>query len=297
MDINGVIKEYLQSLQIEQRLSPSTIISYRSDLSLFAKFAMRQGLLDLQNIDSHSIRKFLLELQQVYSLKATTLRRRIHALRSFYNYCIDEDYVIKNPMRKIKSPKKEHPLPIFLTDEEAKRYLDTPTKDPQAWLRKRDRAILDVLFFTGIRRNELLGLAMEDINLNEWSLRVIKGKGSKDRLLPLNSKLIKSMSEYLTVRPKSRSNKFFVSYNYNAQLTKAGLYKLFRKHLKTAKITRKGISPHKIRHTFATMVLRGSRDIVAVQELLGHTDISTTRIYLHTTTEQLRGAMEKHPMG
>jgi len=297
MDIIGVIKEYLQALQIEQRLSPSTIISYRSDLGLFAKFAMRQGILELQNIDSHSIRKFLLELQQLYSLKATTLRRRIHALRSFYNYCIDEDYVIKNPMRKIKCPKKEQPLPIFLTDEEAKRFLDTPTKDKQEWLRKRDKAILDVLFFTGIRRNELLGLAMDDINLNEWSLRVIKGKGGKDRLLPLNSKLIKSIREYLAVRPKSRSNKFFVSYNYNAQLTKAGLYKLFRTHLRNAKITRKGISPHKIRHTFATMVLRGSRDIVAVQELLGHTDISTTRIYLHTTTEQLRGAVEKHPMG
>ncbi|MFC1496306.1 tyrosine-type recombinase/integrase [Candidatus Margulisiibacteriota bacterium] len=296
MDILSTIKEFLMYLKMEKGSSDLTIIAYRYDYQPFIKFVQRKGLVDLKDITTALLRQYFLEMQQAYQYKINTMCRRINSMRSFFLYCQNQEYIISNPMNKITTPKKEKPLPIYLTDEESKRYIDTPTRDKLGWIRKRDRAILDTFFYTGIRKSELINLDTADINMDEWILKVRKGKGNKDRLIPLNAPLINSLREYLAVKP-GKHPALFAAINHSRRLGKNGLYQLFRKHLKNAKINRPEITIHKIRHTFATMILKGSKNLIAVQELLGHVDLSTTRIYLHTTMDDLRRAIEKHPMG
>jgi len=295
MDIFAVVKEYLMYLQLERGASPMTIAAYNSDIQPFIKYLQRKGILDIKEIPTTLLRQYFIEIQQVNVYKTNTVCRKINMMRSFFCYCQEQEYIISNPMRKIRAPKRAKPIPIYLTDEESKRFIDTPTKDKQDWIRKRNKAIIDMLFYTGVRKSELLNLKREDLNMDEWQVMVRRGKGKKDRLIPLNAPLINSLTEYLKVKP-GNNQALFVSANYSRQLGKNCFYKLFRQHLKNARINRPEITIHKIRHTFATMILKGSKDLVAVQELLGHTDLSTTRIYLHTTMDDLRRAVDKHPL-
>jgi site-specific recombinase XerD len=296
MDFLSATKEFLMYLKIERGASPMTIKTYGSDIGMFTKYLHRINLMELKEITTSILRQYFIESQQAYDYKTNTVCRKINMMRSFFTYCQDQEYIISNPMRKIRAPKKERPLPIYLTDEEAKRFVETPSRDRLIWVRKRNKAILDMLFYTGIRKSELINLDLDDLNMEEWTLKVRRGKGKKDRLIPINAHLINSLSEYLKVRP-NRHPALFVAFNFNRRMGKNCFYKLFRQHLKNAKINRPEITIHKIRHTFATMVLKGSKDLVAVQELLGHTDISTTKIYLHTTLQDLRNAVDKHPLG
>ncbi len=296
MHFSDAVKEFILYLKIERASSVMTLSSYNSDLRSFNHYIERKNISEVSDITTAVLRQYFVEIQQERELKTNTMCRHINMMRSFFNYIQDQEYIISNPMRKIRAPKKEKSLPIYLNNEEALRYLETPIRIREEWIRKRDRAVLDTLFFTGVRRNELLSLTLDNLNLNEWTLKVVKGKGKKDRLIPLNVKLVKSLKEYLEKRPGKQSA-LFVSVNFTKKLGATGLYVLFKKHLKRAKITRFGISPHKIRHTYASMILKGSKDLLAVQELLGHTDLSTTRVYLHTTMDDLRKAVERHPFG
>ncbi len=287
--MNKLLKDYITFLRIEKNLSPNTIEAYERDLKRYLHFLETdEGITDLNKIKQKHIRKYIRILNDVH-LSVTSINRAFSSIRSFHNYLSGEEIIHSNPILLLDTPKVPRKLPIVLSPQEIDKILDVV--DISKDLGVRDLAVLEILYSGGLRVSELCDLKLTDLLLEAEMLRVT-GKGNKQRLVPLGHRAIECLNKYFKrVRPSlARKNKnqgrIFLSRN-GKPLTRMMVWLILKKWVSFSEI-KKDISPHTLRHSFATHLLEGGADLRAVQEMLGHTDISTTQIYTHLDKEYLK---------
>lgn len=284
------IEQFLKFLEVEKNSSPHTIKNYRSDLVEFFKFNGKNSVTEIQYLE---IRKFLAYLKEREFLK-TTVSRKLACLKSFFKYLTREHMLPANPASGIQTPKRERRLPSFLEIKEVEHLIEAAKGDK--WETKRDLAILEVLYSSGIRVSELVGLNEEDVDLLS-SLVKVRGKGKKERIVPIGSCAVSAVKTYLDLAPldtQQRSVPLFIN-RRKTRLTDRSVRRIILKYAQLAAL-KKGISPHTLRHSFATHLLDRGADLRSVQELLGHAHLSTTQIYTHVSAKRLREAYDQaHP--
>lgn len=288
------VRQFFVYLEAGRGASPHTIRNYGTDLREF--FAFLNGR-KLAEADPLLIRSFLAHLKSRGHSKAT-LSRKLAALRSFFKYLARENHLKTNPVLGISSPKKEKKLPQFLDLGEVTHLLEAPSSE--TWEGKRDRSILETLYSSGVRVSELVGLNREDADLLSALLK-IRGKGKKERIVPIGEKALQAVRSYLDAIPARFRKKDDGPYGAlflnrsGTRLTDRSVRRLIVKYARQISL-KQGISPHTLRHTFATHLLDRGADLRSVQELLGHANLSTTQIYTHVTTRRLQEAYSlAHP--
>ena len=285
------LEKYLKYLKYQKNYSDFTICSYENDILEFLSF-LKEHNLDILNIDYTNTKIFLKELNNKKN-KTSTLSRKISSLRSFYNFLINNNYLDNNPFILVKLPKKEKHLPRFFQYNELEQLLSIPNLNTA--LGQRDKAILEVLYASGIRVSELINIKITDINGEEIK---VFGKGSKERIVMIGDYARDSLDLYLNngYKTLNKKNNSYLFLNSNGEkLTTRGIRYILDKIIKQTSLDKK-ISPHMLRHTFATHRLNEGCDLLSVQELLGHENLSTTAIYTHITTDYLKNVYYKaHP--
>ena len=283
------IDKFINYLKIEKNASKHTIINYTIDLNAFSGFL---GDKDVSAVDHLMLRRFLADMR-AKNYSKSTVARKLASLRSFFKFLYREGHIKLNPITVIRSPKLDKKLPIFLDVEKIKKLILTPDVKTEAGLR--DRAILEVLYSTGIRVSELVGLDIGKIDFISGVIKVF-GKGSKERIVPIGDEAISALRRYLDKRNKRVKDKDVVFLNnHGKRLTDRSVRRVIDKYIRICSIEEK-ISPHSFRHSFATHLLDRGADLRSVQELLGHMNLSTTQIYTHVTMERLKSVYDKaHP--
>lgn len=287
------LSEFLKYIDLEKNYSNYTLINYKDDLSFYLDFLNKENI-DVLDSDYKVIRNYLSYMyNKKYSSK--TISRHISSLRSFYKYMLKENYIVKNPMTLISNPKQESKLPHFLYYNELEIILNIPDKSTP--LGQRDSVILELLYSTGIRVSELVNIKLKDINLSTRKIRIL-GKGNKERIVLYGEYLKNLLDIYLNDGREKlvKNNQEYLVLNKNGSgLTTRGVRVIIDNILKKGEIDFH-ISPHVLRHTFATHMLDSGADLKSVQELLGHENLSTTQIYTHVSNERLRKVyLSTHP--
>ena len=288
------IEEFSAYLRHERNASPHTISSYRIDLTQLADYLDAKKI-RLSQVDNVVLRGFLVELYRK-SLAKTSAARKLAAIRSFFQFCLKRHWIEDNPAKIVATPKLDKTVPSFLSEDEMEKFLEIPPSD--ATLGIRDRAILEVFYATGIRVGELVGINLENLSLDEKMIRV-RGKGKKERLVPFGRKAAESLADYFRLRPallKKNLNESALFLNYQgARITSRSVQRLVAKYIRRAALRRK-ISPHSLRHSFASHLLSRGADLRVIQELLGHESLATTQKYTHVDLKQMLDVYRKsHP--
>ena len=325
---NNIIQEFINYLNYEKRFSEHTSKCYGADLRQFGEYLIgtsktfsakgtsvssaQPGTSVAADVhtyteqdygkmfltaDINTIRGYLAYLTEKQHSKAT-IARKIATLRSFYKFLVKRNYVESNPVMFVRTPKQERKLPRVLEYEEVKRLLDTPPTD--SWLGSRDRAIMETLYSTGVRVSELVALNMDDVDFLGEAIHV-RGKGKKERITPIGSSALQAIQHYMEFRNRrSQSNQnfdtkvLFVN-KHGKRLSTRSVRRKMDKYLKIAGLDL-SISPHTLRHSFATHMLNNGADLRTVQEMLGHQSLSTTQIYTHLNTKKLKDVYDDaHP--
>lgn len=284
--------EFDRYLEVERNLSPATRQAYQFDLQKFKEYLIRMhgGEPAVNKVTTQQIKSYLGHLQTEHRYKSTTLSRTIASIRVFFEYCVQQKHVEASPATYIHNPKLPKKLPIYLIDSEFKQLLSAP--DPKDMCGCRDFAILVTLGFTGMRRQELVGLNLECIDFERRTVRVF-GKGSKERLIPMNPFVMDALNAYLDMRPATGDPTAVFLNRRGGRLTGRSIVNIVKKYVRKAGISKARISPHKLRHTFATLLHLNEVDIMEIKSLLGHASITSTQIYTHTNTTKLRSAVER----
>jgi len=292
------VKRFLTYLSVEKSSSLLTVNNYEKDIKSFAEFLMERfnGDFHWKQVGPLDIRAYLAFLnKEEYARR--TIARKISALRSFYKYMVRENILEYNPFAKVRTPKLEKKLPVFLEEFEINELLNLPA---QEGLGLRDQAILELLYATGCRVSELVGLTTMRLDLSNQFVLLL-GKGNKERIVPLGSTCCKAVKKYYPVRSELMTKYNVPAHDYvfinnrGGILTDRSIRRILDKYITQLAVTKK-VSPHTIRHTFATHLLDHGADLRAVQELLGHANLSTTQIYTHVTTERIASVYQKnHP--
>ena len=293
----GYVKLFLEYLTVELGLAENTRLAYARDLQLLQRYLQLEAEDDLLQVSRQQLLEYLQYLKQ-QGRAATTIARKLAAIKAFYKFLTDERYVKENPAQVIEATTKGLHLPRVLSLQEVERLLEQP--DLNSLEGYRDRTMLEVLYATGMRVSELLELPLSHVDLRQQLVRVL-GKGSKERLVPLGGIAVKFLTNYLeVVRPQLLREQngpvanVFVNL-WGRPMTRQRFVQIISGHGQRAGI-RKKLTPHILRHSFATHLLDNGTDLRVVQELLGHADISTTQIYTHLTNKRLREVYEKaHP--
>ena len=295
------IKNFLTYLTVEKGFSENTVAAYHNDLSQLASFveeeATKRGSTpSWTSFSRQEMLSYLLNLKE-RNYAATTIARKVAAAKSFFRFMVAEDNTKDNPIQNVGSPKVGRSLPKPISIGQVRHLLEQPAKlsTPEA---KRDRAMLELLYASGMRVSELVSLDLGDVDTEGGYVRCF-GKGHKERLIPIYRQAALVIAEYVKeARPHLVHNKDESALFVNARgerLTRQGLWQLLKGYAKSADLS-KEVTPHTLRHSFATHMLSGGADLRSVQELLGHANISTTQIYTHLTTEHIRRTYEKsHP--
>lgn len=331
MDNSVIIQEFLGYLNYEKHFSSHTAKCYGADLEQFASFLTEQTSSQQENhggtdhnpwdasnaggtatqtqtsveidkllldVDVNTIRRFMATLGQQQYSKSTTARK-LATLRSFYKFLVKRDYISGNPVTTIKTPKQDKKLPKFLEYEQVQRLLNTPPAN--SWLGTRDRAIMEVLYSTGMRVSELVGLNMDDVDFLSEVIH-IRGKGKKERICPIGTSALQAIQSYIEYRNKRMANdsgfdsKVLFANKHGKRLSARSVRRKMDKYLLQAGLD-PSISPHTLRHSFATHMLNNGADLRSVQELLGHQSLSTTQIYTHVSTSRMNEQYHNaHPM-
>ncbi|MCZ2259510.1 site-specific tyrosine recombinase XerD [Sporosarcina sp. G11-34] len=290
------LEDYIHFLKVERQLADNTIISYRRDLEDYLVFIEQQGFKTIESINRQEILTYLEKLNSE-GKSSRTVSRNISSIRSFHQFLLREKVTTGDPTVHIDLPKIEQKLPRVLSMDEVEKLIDSPDRSkPQG---VRDNALLEILYGTGMRVSELIGLDIDDIHLSMGFVRVF-GKGGKERIVPLGSQAIKACNRYIEeARPlfiaKQRGvDALFVNMRGN-RISRQGCWKLLKGHALNAGL-RSELTPHILRHSFATHLIENGADLRAVQEMLGHADISTTQIYTHVSRARLKEVYVKfHP--
>lgn len=299
----GVLEEHVESfLQIlkQKNYSAHTLENYAVDLKQFLQFAREEALKSWEEVKHHHLRQYLAQLK-IGGASRATVARKLASLRSFFKYLLRSEIIEKSPLVNLHNPKKEKRLPRFLYQKEIEELLALPPFTPFGL---RDRAIMELLYGAGIRVSELTGLDLEDLDPDRGYLMVF-GKGGKERLVPLGKKGCHSLQEYLVRgRPyllrnrgkgKGPGEKAVFLNRWGERLSTRSVRRLLDGYVKKAALNKK-VSPHTLRHSFATHLLEGGADLRVVQELLGHASVSTTQVYTHLSREKIRKVYDRaHP--
>lgn len=327
---SAIVQEFISYLKFEKHFSEHTAKCYRADLDQYIGFLHESESADqtsaegqanpwqstsatavatqtetqvdidtlLLDADVNTIRRYMAELGQNHYSKSTTARK-LATLRSFYKFMVKRDYMTSNPVVSIKTPKQEKKLPKFLEYEQVVRLLETPAAN--TWLGARDRAMLEVLYSTGMRVSELVSLNMDDVDFLSEVIH-IRGKGKKERICPIGSSALQSIQNYIEFRNRRMANdsdfdsRVLFANKHGQRLSTRSVRRKMDKYLIEAGLD-PSISPHTLRHSFATHMLNNGADLRSVQELLGHQSLSTTQIYTHVTTSHMNEQYQNaHPM-
>ena len=290
-----LINQFIHYLSSEKNASPHTCRCYQRDLEEFENFLRNSGMylspagdIVMEKVDRIAIRKYLSFLHR--RNKKSSIARKVSTLRSFYKYLVREQLVPSNPAKSVSTPKVEKPLPTTLTVDEAFRLMDSPTEKEGL----RDRAILELLYSSGIRVGELVGLNVNHLDLDLCIVKVM-GKGRKERIVPVGMKAIEALKAYLEERGGLEGEEALFVNLRGGRLTARSVDRLVKKYTRRSGIFRK-VSPHSLRHTFATHLLDAGADIREIQEMLGHASLSTTQRYIHLSLGKLMEVYDKaHP--
>jgi integrase/recombinase XerC len=302
---HGFIDQFIHYLSVEKNASPHTCRCYRRDLEGFEDFLKNSGMyvgatgkVEMEKVDRMAIRKYLSFLHR--KNKKSSIARKISTLRSFFKYLVREQVIFSNPAKGVSTPKVEKTLPTTLTVDEAFRLMEAPTtiseKPSEGSKEKglRDRAILELLYSSGLRVSELVGLNSNQLDLDLGIVRVM-GKGRKERIVPVGTKAIKALEAYLEKRGMLEGEKPIFVNSVGGRLTARSVGRLMKRYTRHSGIFRK-VSPHSLRHTFATHLLDAGADIREIQEMLGHSSLSTTQRYTHVSMGKLMEVYDKaHP--
>jgi integrase/recombinase XerD len=290
--------DFIAHLELERGLSRNTLEAYSSDLQQYGRFLAQRGVDPLQ-ASPEDAAAFIGELATGEGGRPpapATLQRKVASLRSFYRYLRREEALAGDPTAELRPPRPKGRLPSVLSRDEVNRLLAAPAGSSAADLR--DRALLETMYACGLRASEAIDLTLNDLDMEGGVLRA-RGKGGKERIVPIGSAALRTLREYFDRgRPRlvglSDEQRVFVNQR-GERLTRQGLYKIVQRHARTAGLERR-MSPHTLRHTFATHLLAGGCDLRSLQEMLGHADIATTQIYTHLSTDRLRSVyFEAHP--
>jgi integrase/recombinase XerD len=292
-----LLARFTDYVALEQGLSPRTQEAYQRDLQRFAEYAEARGATTPPDITARLLREYVYHLKDL-GLSPASIRRNVSAVRTYFRFLTGDGVVVRDPSERLETPKRWRTLPDVLSVEEVQQLLASPTLDDA--LVFRDRALLELAYGAGLRVSEWISLGVRDLLLEDGLVRVF-GKGSKERLVPIGRSAIGAAAIYLReLRPRLEkgAGKGVLFLNARgAPLSRMGAWKILRGHVERAGIT-KHVSPHTLRHSFATHLLEGGADLRAVQEMLGHVDIATTQIYTHVDREYLRQVHRSfHPRG
>ena len=291
------LDSFRDHLALEAGNSPNTVESYLRDLHRFVQFATSKRVPGPGGVHRGLLRDFVFTLKDL-GLAPATIRRQISALHTYFEFLVGEGALLDDPSDRLETPKRGRTLPDVLSVREVEALLAAPSPDePLGW---RDRAMLELGYGAGLRVSELCSLTVQDLLLSEGLVRVF-GKGGKERLVPIGRKVVGAVSLYLnSIRPALRRGAAEQHVLLNARgtpLTRVGAWGIIKRLSKRAGI-KKRVTPHTLRHSFATHLLEGGADLRAVQEMLGHADLSTTQIYTHVDREYLRSVHKQfHPRG
>lgn len=281
MDIQ-YIGEYLEFLEVEKGLSQNTVAAYRNDLTDFCGFCEQRGANEIEEISRSDVNSYIMELHHKKYTPSSVVRK-IASLRGFFKWFCANDYGKKNPTQTLERPKLPKKLPKVMTIEELTKILNSE-------LTKTEKVIVELLYGCGLRVSELVNLKLNNIDINSRYVQCI-GKGSKERLVPFGKKAKAALQNYLKYREililkyNLKDNKYLLICDNGRKMTRQDVYNFI--HKQGEKI-HKSISPHTLRHTFATHLLENGADLRVVQELLGHSDVSTTQLYTHITKKRLK---------
>lgn len=276
-------------LRVERNMSPQTVAAYRRDLTRYLRYLhQRRPIKSLADVHAHHVREYLRFLSGL-PLAPASITRTLSSLRSYHTFLTSEKGLKQNPAQLLEAPRRPRKLPVVLTIAEVEALLEAIT--PTSPLKKRDRALVELLYSAGLRVSEACELKVNCLLIDRGFIRVV-GKGSKERLVPIGPRAVKALNIYLThVRPglarRGRSQERVFLSRTGRPLTRMMVWNLLKKYARQAELE-KPVSPHTLRHSFATHLLEGGADLRAVQEMLGHADITTTQIYTHLDREYLK---------
>jgi integrase/recombinase XerD len=295
-----LVLDFLAYLELERGLSRNTLEAYRTDLQQFGAWLDKHGHSALE-VTHTQLTEFIGQLGtgergNGKAVAPATVQRKVACLRSFYRHLRRDEILDHDPTAELRAPRSTHKLPQVLSRAEVKRLLEAPRGTEPRGLR--DRALLELMYACGLRASEAIGLEVADVDLEDGVLRA-RGKGGKERLVPVGRQAVSAVRAYVERgRPRLVGNRAEVRLFVNSRgtgLTRQGLYKIVQRHAASAGLAGR-MSPHTLRHTFATHLLAGGCDLRSVQEMLGHADIATTQIYTHLSAERLKDSyFEAHP--
>ena len=282
------LRSFFNFLIIEKGLSKNTVKAYETDIKGFIKWINKNNKESLLNIKESSVNQYISYLFSL-KLKSSSVNRKISSLKSFYLFLLKKRLIRYSPFSEVISPKQEKYLPASMSESEVEKLLNSP--DTSKDIEQRDKAMIEMLYATGMRISELVNLKITDIDMNRSVIKVM-GKGSKERLIPFGESASEALFNYLKTRKDSSSKEVFIS-NRGRKITRVAFWQrikvyLLRENLKIS------ISPHTLRHAFATHLLNRGADLRSVQLLLGHSDLSTTQIYTHIAKQRLGDVLKKH---
>ncbi|TMO63697.1 site-specific tyrosine recombinase XerD [Pseudoalteromonas aurantia] len=287
------IEAFLDSLFLEQGLSDNTLSAYRSDLDKFCQFLVKSSRdISLMEVESHDIEAYL-AYRIDSGFKSRSTARSISALKRFFLYWVKEKAIAVTPLLSIAQPKIAQSLPKTLTEQEVEALLDAPDTDDALGLR--DKAMLELLYATGLRVTELVGMRIEQINLRQ-AVVLVKGKGGKERLVPMGEEALHWIEQFLKVGRSQlikHATDFVFPSKRGVGMTRQTFWHRIKHYAILANVT-SPLSPHTLRHAFATHLLNHGADLRVVQMMLGHSDLSTTQIYTHVASERLKSLHQQH---
>ena len=294
MSIQLLLQQFSEySLYIKGH-SRATLVTRQQVINNFCRFAQ---ISDIQEVTSENVINYFYNDRINRKWSSTTFILFHKTLFLFFRFCIQEGFMTYNPIEDVETPKREKKLPTKLTQQEAMRILEVAGNNSgrTTFLTYRNHAIFATFIYTGVRKKELLNLNETDIDIENLSILIRNGKGSKDRIVPITSRLAELLQKYAEVRKKAYKTcpEFFTSYTYDMGFTGSGIKRLLAKIVKTSGIK---FTLHKLRHTFATLMLEGGCDIFSLSKMMGHSDIKTTTIYLAASVQHLREQILKHPL-
>ena len=289
------IKEFIEYLKVEKRYSEDTITNYNLDLDLFLKFLKANKINKFKETDYDFLRRYLVYLSNDKKYSNKTIARHISSLHTFYDFLLDEGAIDSNPMNLINAPKKEIRLPVYLNVNELEELYECI--DTKKRVGKRDILIIELFYSTGIRLSELVNIKLKNIDFKEKKIKIL-GKGSKERYVLYGDICSKYLDDYMTNTRKlyqKTPSEYLLLNQRGTKLTASGIEFIINKILRQSNINTK-LTPHVLRHTFATHMLNDGADLMTVKELLGHSNLSTTGIYMHVSKEHLRKEyLSAHP--
>lgn len=293
-EYNSDLDAFIQHLRLERNLSPNTVESYARDLKLYSEFSEQRTKPSWSEQKERDIREFI-AWQFDRGIKSKSLARRLSSLRTFYRFLLEEKRVVEDPTEDIELPKLNRALPKFLSVAEINALCTQATLN--GLIGQRDLAMLELMYACGLRVSELITLTLDDLHFNSGIIKV-RGKGSKERLVPVGKIALQVLHDYLQgsrqqLLKKKLSSLVFLSQK-GGGLSRQQFFLQIKKYARQAGIQRQ-VSPHILRHSFATHLLEGGADLRSVQSLLGHSDLSTTQIYTHVSLSHLKEVAAKHP--